>query len=74
MVDVVREENQDRESFLDGYLKFMREKWTKVPPYQLEEACSHVRIWRYAFLFIFFPLYILPISCQRSITTARGGL
>jgi cyclopropane fatty-acyl-phospholipid synthase-like methyltransferase len=43
MVDVVREENQDRESFLDGYLRFMREKWTKVPPDQLEEACSHVQ-------------------------------
>ncbi len=28
MVDVVREENQDRESYLDGYLRFMREKWT----------------------------------------------
>ena len=28
MVDVVREENQDRESYLEGYLRFMREKWT----------------------------------------------
>jgi SAM-dependent methyltransferase len=43
MVDVVREENQDRDSFLDGYLRFMREKWTKVPPDRLEEACAHVR-------------------------------
>jgi SAM-dependent methyltransferase len=43
MVDVVREENQDRDSFLDGYLRFMREKWTKVPRDQLEEACAHVR-------------------------------
>lgn len=42
MVDVVREENQSRESYLDGYLKFMRENWTKVPPDQLEEACTHV--------------------------------
>ena len=43
MVDVVREENQDRDSFLDGYLRFMREKWTEVPQDQLEEACAHVR-------------------------------
>jgi SAM-dependent methyltransferase len=43
LVDVVREEGQDRESYLDGYLKFMRETWTHVPPDQLEEACTHVR-------------------------------
>lgn len=42
LVDVVREEDQDRESYLDGYLKFMRETWTKVPQDQLEEACTHV--------------------------------
>lgn len=42
LVDVVREENQDRESYLDGYLKFMRETWTEVPKDQLEEACTHV--------------------------------
>ena len=42
LVDVVREENQSRESYLDGYLKFMRENWSKVPPDQLEEACTHV--------------------------------
>lgn len=43
LVDVVREEGQDRESYLDGYLKFMRETWTEVPAGQLEEACNHVR-------------------------------
>lgn len=43
LVDVLREENQSRESYLDGYLKFMRETWTKVPRDQLEEACAHVR-------------------------------
>lgn len=42
LVDVVREENQSRESYLDGYLKFMRDSWIKVPPDQLEEACTHV--------------------------------
>jgi SAM-dependent methyltransferase len=43
LVDVVREENQDRETYLEGYLRFMREKWTEVPLDQLEEACAHVR-------------------------------
>jgi SAM-dependent methyltransferase len=43
LVDVLREENQDRESYLEGYLQFMREKWTAVPGEQLEEACAHVR-------------------------------
>jgi SAM-dependent methyltransferase len=43
LVDVLREEGQDRESYLAGYLKFMREIWTEVPPDQLEEACTHVR-------------------------------
>lgn len=42
LVDVVREENQTRESYLNGYLKFMREKWIKIPLDQLEEACTHV--------------------------------
>ena len=43
LVDVVREEGQDRESYLDDYLKYIRETWTEVPPDQLEEACTHVR-------------------------------
>jgi SAM-dependent methyltransferase len=43
LVDVVREENQDRETYLEGYLRSMREKWTEVPRDQLEEACAHVR-------------------------------
>lgn len=42
LVDVVREEHQDRETYLNHYLQFMRETWTKVPPEQLEEACTHV--------------------------------
>ena len=42
MVDVVREEKQSREHYLEGYLKFMRETWVKVPPEQLDEACAHV--------------------------------
>jgi SAM-dependent methyltransferase len=43
LVDVVRDEGQDRQSYLHSYLKFMRETWTEVPPDQLEEACTHVR-------------------------------
>jgi len=42
MVDVVREENQSRDHYLEGYLSFMRESWTRVPSDQLEEACAHV--------------------------------
>ena len=47
MVDVVRQEEQSREHYLEGYLKFMRETWVKVPPEQLDEACAHVE--RYDF-------------------------
>ncbi len=47
LVDVVRDEGQSRESYLDGYLKFMREGWIRVPHDQLEEACTHVHDWDY---------------------------
>ncbi|MCO6428607.1 class I SAM-dependent methyltransferase [Nitrosomonas communis] len=47
LVDVVREENQSRENYLEGYLKFMRENWLKVPHDQLEEACAHVHDYDY---------------------------
>ena len=42
MVDVVREEGQSRESYLENYLGTMRRSWTQVPPSQLDEACTHV--------------------------------
>ena len=42
MVDVVREEDQSREVFLEGYLRFMRENWKKIPHAELESACAHV--------------------------------
>lgn len=42
MVDVVREEGQSREHYLDGYLGNMRASWTAVPPDELEQACAHV--------------------------------
>lgn len=47
LVDVVREENQSREDYLKGYLKFMRENWIKIPQDQLEEACTHVHDYDY---------------------------
>ena len=42
MVDIVRQEKKSREHYLGGYLKFMRETWTKIPPDQIDEACAHV--------------------------------
>ena len=42
MVDVVREEGQTREQYLEGYLGGMRAHWTAVPPDELEQACAHV--------------------------------
>jgi len=47
MVDVVREENQSREDYLENYLKHMREHWTQIPPDQLESACAHVAAYDY---------------------------
>lgn len=47
LVDVVREESQSRENYLQGYLKFMRDNWIKVPSDQLEEACAHVHDFDY---------------------------
>ena len=42
MVDVVREEGQSREQYLDDYLNFMRTHWTEVQPEHLDDACAHV--------------------------------
>ncbi len=42
MVDVVREDGQTREQYLDGYLNFMRTQWTEILPEHLDEACAHV--------------------------------
>jgi cyclopropane fatty-acyl-phospholipid synthase-like methyltransferase len=47
MVDVMREENQSREDYLEGYLRDMRERWTQIPPDQLETACEHVATYDY---------------------------
>jgi cyclopropane fatty-acyl-phospholipid synthase-like methyltransferase len=42
LVDVVRDESQSREDYLDGYLSDMRERWKQIPADQLETACAHV--------------------------------
>lgn len=42
LVDVVREEGQTREEYLETYLHWMRTVWTAVPRDQIEEACRHV--------------------------------
>lgn len=42
MVDVLREDGQSREQYLECYLGSMRQQWTAVIPEQLEEACRHV--------------------------------
>ena len=47
LVDVVREEGQTREQYLEGYLNVMRTQWTAVRPDHLEEACGHVAAYDY---------------------------
>lgn len=47
MVDVVREENQSREDYLEDYLRLMREHWTQIPPEHLETSCEHVAAYDY---------------------------
>lgn len=42
MVDIVREEAQTREAYLEDYLGTMRARWTAVRPDHLEDACTHV--------------------------------
>ena len=42
LVDLVREEGQTREQYLEGYLNDMRTRWTAVRPDHLDEACAHV--------------------------------
>lgn len=42
MMDVLREEGQDREGYLEAYLRLMRDEWTQIPREMIEEACAHV--------------------------------
>lgn len=62
MVDVVREENQSRENYLEGYLRLMREHWMQIPPDQLEIACAHVKAYDYP----------EPLSALKKMAKAAG--
>jgi len=43
LVDVVREEGESREAYIERYLEFMRRDWAEVPGHELAEACAHVQ-------------------------------
>lgn len=43
LVDVAREEHQDRDSYLATYLGTMRSHWTRVAAHDLDAACAHVQ-------------------------------
>ena len=47
MVDVMREERQTRKDYLEEYLGFMRDCWTRIPADELEAACAHVETYDY---------------------------
>lgn len=47
LVDVIREEGQSREQYLERYLRLMRTTWTDIEPSRLEEACQHVASFDY---------------------------
>lgn len=42
LVDIVREEQDSRETYLESYLNFMREHWTGLPTEGFEEARAHI--------------------------------
>ncbi len=42
MVDVVREEGQPREEYIQEYVGVMRNQWTAVSEEHIAEACAHV--------------------------------
>jgi SAM-dependent methyltransferase len=42
LIDLVREEGQTREQYLNDYVGVMRTSWTEVRSDQLEEACAHI--------------------------------
>jgi SAM-dependent methyltransferase len=42
LVDVLREEGQTREEYLDGYLGMMHGEWNAVAAEMIDEACDHV--------------------------------
>lgn len=42
LVDVLREEGETREQFLENYFRIVRAKWTAITPAQVEEIYRHV--------------------------------
>ncbi|MBN8249236.1 MAG: methyltransferase domain-containing protein [Verrucomicrobia bacterium] len=42
LVDVVREEGQSREQYLENYLAMVRSQWTSLGPEQYEEVARHI--------------------------------
>jgi SAM-dependent methyltransferase len=67
MVDVVREENQSRAEYLEGYLRLMREQWTEIPRAELESACEHVGTYDY-------PETVLSLDRMAGDAGLRGRL
>jgi len=67
LVDVVREEGQTREQYLEGYLNFMRTQWTAVRPDHLEEACAHVAAYDFPETFS----DLKRMAAEASLTDAR---
>jgi SAM-dependent methyltransferase len=42
MIDVLRDDGEERASYIDRYLRLMRDEWTTIPREMIEEACDHV--------------------------------
>ena len=42
LVDIVRQEGETRQQYLDTYLQTMRTQWTAVRPEDMDAACAHV--------------------------------
>lgn len=42
MIDVLRDDGEDRATYIDRYLRLMRNDWTTISRGMIEEACDHV--------------------------------
>ncbi len=47
LVDIVREENESREQYLEGYIRMVTTEWTALTPAQKEEVRQHVTTFDY---------------------------
>ncbi len=43
LIDTMREENQDLQSYLDRYCEWLERDWTALPPVAVDAICNHVR-------------------------------